>query len=214
MADIIHRPIADGLARFRLQDQADGTHAEVVTLPPRFMTGTPGSAEQRLQVDEGQTGFFERRMFRTYYELNIPADGSAPRQFRFTSPINFILWEQSVVLDQGALRYEVFIGATSTGTWTALPRIGQNRMTEFPEYTPQCTVETGGDFTGGTAVDLIRVRTAAINNQATNVGQSSASERGLPAGTYHVRMNVITGGLPVNDAAQGVVVLRWEERGA
>lgn len=211
MADIIHRPTVDGVARIRLQDQGDGTQAEVVALPPRYMTGTPGSAEQRLQVDEGQTGFFERRMFRAYAELNIPTAGPAV-SFRFTSPINFILWEQTLNLDQGAARAEIFIGATPSGVWTPITAIGQNRMTEFPEYTSQVTVETGGSFTGGTAVDLIRVRTAAINNQATNVGQTSASERGLPAGTYFIRIGPLTGGLPVNDAAQGVYLIRWEER--
>lgn len=209
MADIIHRPFVDGAARIRLRDQQDGTNAEVVDLPARLLTGT---TNPRLRVDVGETGFFERRMFRTYYELNIPADGSAPRQFRFTAPINFILWEQTLELDQGALRYEVFIGATSSGTWTALPIIGQNRMTEAPLYNPVCTVETGGNFTGGTVVDLLRVRTAAVNNQATNVGNAASSERGLPAGTYHVRVNTLTGGLPVNDAAQGIITLRWEER--
>ena len=209
MADIIHRPFVDGAARIKLRDQGDGTHAEVVDLPSRLLTGT---TNPRLRVDVGETGFFERRMFRTYYELNIPADGSAPRQFRFTAPINFILWEQTLELDQGALRYEVFIGATSTGAWTALPVIGQNRMTEAALYNPVCTVETGGNFTGGTAVDLLRVRTAAVNNQATNVGNAASSERGLPAGTYHVRVNTLTGGLPVNDAAQGIITLRWEER--
>lgn len=209
MADIIHRPFVDGAARIRLRDQQDGTNAEVVDLPSRLLTGT---TNPRVRVDVGETGFFERRMFRTYYELNIPADGSSPRQFRFTAPINFILWEQTLELDQGALRYEVFIGATSTGAWTALPVIGQNRMTEAALYNPVCTVETGGNFTGGTAVDLLRVRTAAVNNQATNVGNAASSERGLPAGTYHVRVNTLTGGLPVNDAAQGIVTLRWEER--
>lgn len=208
MSDIIHRPTVDGLARIRLRDQLDSTHAEVVDLPSRLLTGT---TNPRLRVDDGQTGFFERRMFRTYYELNLPTAGPA-RQFRFTSPVNFILWEQSVELDQGAIRWEVFTGASSTGVWTALPIIGQNRMTEVALYNPVCTVDTGGDFTGGTAVDLLRIRTAAVNNQATNVGNTTASERGLPAGTYHIRVSILTGGLPVNDAAQGVATLRWEER--
>lgn len=208
MADIIHRPTVDGLARIRLRDQNDATHAEVVDFPARLLTGT---TSPRLRVDVGETGFFERRMFRTYYEFNIPVAGPS-RQFRFTSPVNFILWEQSVELDQGAIRWEVFTGATSTGTWTALPIIGQNRMTEVAAYTPVCTVETGGDFTGGTAVDLLRIRSTAVNNQATNVGNSASSERGLPAGTYHIRASTLAGGLPVNDSAQGVAMLRWEER--
>ena len=211
MADIPVRNDDDRAVIRRYRDMGDGTFAEVVTLPGSILTGTPGTPEQRLQVDEGQTGFFERRMFRAYAELNIPAAGPAV-SFRFVSPINFILWEQSLTLDQGAMRAEVFIGATPSGTWTPIAPIGQNRMSEFPLYNPQVSIETGGSFTGGTAVDLIRVRTAAVNNQATNVGQSAASERGLPAGTYFIRIGPLTGGLPVNDAGQGIYSIRWEER--
>lgn len=211
MADILVRHEEDEGVIKRFRDMGDGTWAEVQTLPGALLTGTPGTAEQRIQVDEGQTGFFERRMFRAYSELNIPTAGPAV-SFRFTSPINFILWEQSLNLDQGAARAEIFLAPTPAGVWTPISTIGQNRMTEFPAYTSQVTIETGGSFTGGTAVDLLRVRTAAVNNQATNVGATTASERGLPAGTYYIRIGPLTGGLPVNDAAQGIYLLRWEER--
>lgn len=211
MADKLIRHEEDEGAIKRFRDMGDGTWAEVGALPGMLLTGTPGTAEQRIQVDEGQTGFFERRMFRAYIELNIPTVGPAV-SFRFTSAVNFILWEQSLNLDQGAARAEVFLSPTVSGAWTAVPTIGQNRMTEFPAYTSQVTIETGGSFTDGTPVDLLRVRTAAVNNQATNVGQTTASERGLPAGTYYIRIGPLTGGLPVNDAAQGIFMLRWEER--
>lgn len=211
MPDILVRDDEDlGVIR-RFRDMGDGTFAEVLMLPGALLTGTPGTAEQRLQVDEGQTGFFERRMFRTYVELNIPTAGPSV-QLRFTAPINFILWEQTLQLDQGALRLEVFTGATSTGVWTPLPVIGQNRMTEAPLYNPQCVPETGGNFTGGVPVDLLRIRTAAINNQATNVGDTAASERGLPGTVFHARLSTLAGGLPVNDTAQGTFRIRWEER--
>lgn len=209
MADIVHRPTVDGVARIKLRDQGDGTNAEVVDLPSRLLTGT---TNPRVRVDVGETGFFEHRMFRAYAELNIPNVGPAV-SFRFTAPVNFILWEQTLELDQGAARAEVFIGAvTPSGTWTPITPIGQNRMTEGTPYTGVITLETGGSFTGGTAVDLIRVRTAAVNNQATNVGNSASSERGLPPGTYYIRIGPLTGGLPVNDAAQGTYSIRFEER--
>ena len=80
-----------------------------------------------------------------------------------------------------------------------------------PPYVSQATLETGGNFTGGTEVDLIKVRAAAANNGAQNIGVE-ASERGLPAGVYHGRFQTLTGGVTVNDAAQLLYSLLWEER--
>lgn len=181
-----------------------------VTLQPALMTD-PTGVKSRLRVDPGQTGFFEGRFFRAYKEAVIPTNGSL--SLRFTSPINFILWSQNLELTQGALRFEVFTGSTPSGSWTQEPIIAVNRMTErsTPFYNPQVTIESGGSFTGGTAVDLMFVRSSSGNNSAANVSDVS-TERGLPAGTYYLRFNTLTGGLTVNDAAQMIYSLIWEER--
>lgn len=107
----------------------------------------------------------------------------------------------------------VFTGATPSGSWSQLPIIGINRMSERPTplYTAKATFETGGSFTGGAAVDLIMVRSPGANNGAQNVG-GDVSERGLPAGTYYIRLSTIAGGIAVNDPAQGIYRLQWEER--
>lgn len=101
----------------------------------------------------------------------------------------------------------------ASGTWTDRPIIGVNRMMEVPQppYSAQVTFQTGGSFTGGTEVDLMHVRAASANNSAANVG-GSMSERGLPAGTYYIHISTLTGGLTVNDAAQLIYSLIWEER--
>ena len=167
---------------------------------------------QRLRVDPGQTGFFAGKFFRTYVEGIVPVGGTAVC-FRFTSPIDFILWAQQIELTQGAVRLEVFTGTiTPSGTWTALPNIGVNRMAvrPAPYYTPVCTVETGGQFTGGTPVDLILLRSGGKDSQQ-NVG-GGATERGLPAGTYYGRINTLTGGITPVDSAQFVYSIIWEER--
>jgi len=169
-------------------------------------TGTPTAPNE-------QVGFFAGRMFRTYLESVIPVAGPSV-SFRFVSPIDFILWQQTLTLTQGALRLEIFTGTiTPSGSWTTLPSIGVNRMLErpIPVYTSQVVVETGGSFTGGVPVDLMLLRTASTNGQALNVG-IQATERGLPAGSYYGRFSTITGGLTVNDAAQMLYTLRWEER--
>ena len=114
---------------------------------------------------------------------------------------------------QGALRLEVYRDAIPSGTWTQQTVIGLNRMAQrqTPYYTPVATLEIGGNFTGGVRTDLMRIRTAASNNTASNVG-GSFSERGLPAGVYCGRLSTLTGGLTVNNAAQYKYNLEWEER--
>lgn len=185
---------------------------ETATPPSDVLTDGGFGQNRRLRVDPGQTGFFAGKFFRTYVESVIPVAGPS-FQFRFTSPIDFILWSQVLELTQGALELRVYTGATSSGSWTARPIIGVNRMAERPQppYASQATFETGGNFTGGTEVDLLKVRAAAANNGAQNVG-TEASERGLPAGVYHGRFQTLTGGVPVNDAAQLLYSLLWEER--
>lgn len=180
----------------------------------RLMTDSNGPSA-RLRVDPGQTGFFAGRMFRSYTEQVIPVAGPSV-QFRFISPIDFILWSQTLTLTQGALRFEVFTGATDSGGWTtSLPIIGVNRMSERPTpfYASQITIETGGDFTGGTPVDTMIVRCA--NNQGNQSSQNAGgetTERGLPAGTYFGRFSTLTGGAVPADAAQMLYTLTWEER--
>lgn len=184
----------------------------MVASPPLVLMTDKGGKNARLRVDPGQTGFFAGRMFRAFFEGVIPVAGPSV-QFRFTSPIDFILWAQQLELTQGALQLDVYIGATPSGTWTPITPIGVNRMSERPQpfYAPAVTIETGGNFSGGTRVDMMRIRTSSANNSANNVG-GAFTERGLPAGTYYGRLATLTGGLTVNDAAQYIYQLVWEER--
>lgn len=184
-----------------------------VNLPQALITGGGiVGISPRLRVDSGQTGFFAGRMFRAFMEGVIPVAGPSV-QFRFTAPVNFILWTQSLVLTQGALQLEIYTGATPSGTWTPITPIGLNRMSERPTpfYTPVCTIETGGNFTGGTRTDVLKIRASSANNSASNVG-GEWSERGLPTAVFYGRFSTLTGGLTVNDAAQYVYSLGWEER--
>lgn len=190
---------------------------DTATPPGDLLTDGGFGSSRRVRVDPGQTGFFAGKFFRSYLEAVIPVAGP-PVSLRFTSPIDFILWSQSLTLTQGALRMEVFTGAvTPSGTWTATPAgvIGVNRMAQRPQpyYTPQATIETGGTFTGGTAVDLMMVRCATNqgNSSSQNAGTES-TERGLPAGVYYIRFSTLTGGVVPTDAAQMIYTLEWEER--
>lgn len=195
-------------------DMGDGSFAErfMAAFEARLLTDENGPSA-RLRVDPGQTGFFAGRVFRSYISAVMNKDGSAPLYARFTSPIDFILWSQELTCTQGAVQFQAFLAPTFSGSWTQRPIIGVNRMVSRPQpyYVSPITLETGGIFTGGTEVDLMQVRTAATNGQASNTG-GSKSERGLPAGTYGLKFSILAGGLPVNDDAQFIYDLGWEDR--
>lgn len=163
---------------------------------------------RRLRVDQGQTGFFEGREFRSFIELNIAAGTNIV--LKFVSPIDFILFEQRLVVDAGSCKFSAITGGTEGGTYnTSLPIIGKNRMASRPSpyYNPQITISTGGTITGGTIVEVVRVVAANATAQQQSVGGINDSERGLPAGTYYLKFENFGSG-PVT----GVYSLIWEER--
>lgn len=57
------------------------------------VTSDLGSGFDRIRVDVGQTGFFEGREFRSYFEFSTDVSPStaiavgASRTFKFTSPV-------------------------------------------------------------------------------------------------------------------------------
>lgn len=169
---------------------------------------------ERLRVDDDEIGFWMGWQFRAYAEINKAA--ATVQAFRFTTPIDFILLTQSLDLDAGAGRMSAWTGGSMGGSWTTIPVIGKNRMLSRPQpyYQSQVTIETGGTFnkTGATEVDLIRVRSATNNTNATNVGRGADDARGLPPGTYVILLEQITGTPANNDAVLGKYEIIWEER--
>ncbi len=163
---------------------------------------------RRVRVDVAQTGFFEGREFRSFLEFDIPTGQSIVG--RFSSPVNFILFQQALTVDSGAIKMTAEINGTPAGTYgTAMPVVGKNRMTTRPQpyYTAQATINTGGTYTGGTIVEVVRVVSANASAHESTVGGSVADERGLPPGDYYIRLaNIGTG------AAKGVYNIFWEER--
>lgn len=169
----------------------------------RRVTGN-SEATARLPVDVGQTGFFERREFRISEELNIPTGTSLV--YKFVSPVNFILWEQDLSSDANLLKFEAIVGGTEGGSFTPVTIWGKNRMTEQPVYAGQVTISKGGTITGGQVAEVLRIQAAGATAQRSSVGSSVGSERGLPAGTYHLMLSAIGGDVT------GTFALVWEER--
>jgi len=198
-----------------IQDTAEIVSPYSVTNLPRDVWTSADEGFRRLRVDQGQTSLFEGREFRSFFEFNIPAGNV--QIFKFVSPIDFVLFEQSLSVDAGSIRFQALIGATEVATFnTALPIIGKNRMAQRkqPYYNPVITITThaapvvfGSGVTGGTVVENTRIVAANATAQQQTVSGGAQSERGLGAGTYYLRLHNFGSG-----AATGVYSLFWEEK--
>ncbi len=169
----------------------------------------------RIPTDVGSTGFFLGQEFRLFFEFNIPVGES--RWIRVISPIDFTLKLQSFSVDEGFLRFRSWRDSTDNGPWSAPASPDSGYFNRNPVaqaergYVQQTTAELGGDLaagTDGTVSEIVRVRSSGATAQQSTVGDTITSERGVPAGTYFLQLENLSG----NDAAQGVYVFNLEER--
>lgn len=163
---------------------------------------------RRVRVDIGQTGFFSGKEFRTFREFNILSGASLT--LKFVVPINVILEQQGLELDNGSIRITNSVGGTPAGIFAeTLPVLGKNNMSERPTplYLPQVVVTAGGTIAGATVLDVHRVVAATATAQQSTVGNVVGDERGIAANTYHVTYENLGVG-----AATGTLWFIWEER--
>ena len=179
--------------------------ALVVAAPPTGLLTDPDGPNQRIRVDVGQTGFFAGREFRTLKEW--PTDTTATYVIKAVAPLNIILFDLRIGCDEGSARIETLLGGTEGGAFAeTLPIFNRNTMTERPAplYTQQVVLTAGGTLTGGTLLDVMRVKTSRNSSFASSVGAASGDERGIAANTYYFRIT-LTGFI-------GIFRAWWEER--
>lgn len=180
--------------------------------PAGIFTSSPDAEGfQRLQVDVGETGFFEGREFRAVRKLIL---SGTPLVYRFVSAVDFILHEQTFSASTGDLEFYAWRAAdvTPSGSFSTPVRvIGKNGSAEYREYgglryATQVAIHSGGEVTPLDAeqyVDYDRAKVANATAQQTSVGGSPNSARYLPAGTYY---------LQVVGTGEGRLSIGWEER--
>lgn len=189
-----------------LVDRGDGTHAERVEAYPPVKLMTDGDGDHaRLRVDVGQTGFWAGKEFRTFYEFSITS--GAQMVIRATVPVNIILFDTRLTIDQSKLRLDLMAGGTEGGTWTSVPVFRKNNMSTTPVFTPNVQIHTGGTHTGGVRIDCARMVSSGVGHTAITVGGQISDERGVSPGTYYYVFNNIDG-----VTATGVFSAFWEER--
>lgn len=185
------------------------------TLP---LTSNRLSKFDRVRVDVAQTGFFEGREFRTFKELNIA--GNALYVVRVVVPVKLILTGLELMLDNGFVRLGIYADGTPSGTFAeTLPVFSTNRMTAGVDhrtdygvgadsvYAAQQVLTAGGGHTGGTEIDVLRVKVATNNSSAASSPLSDSQVRGVPPGTYYFRFQSLNA-----ETVSGMFKLRWEER--
>lgn len=171
---------------------------------------------RRLRVDVGQTGLFEGREFRMVRKVSVPA--ATPLVFRFTSAVDFMLFEQALNCSAGDIEFHAWRSTQGTagGAFTALPiaPIGKNisssrRLYDGLPYESQVSVASGGTFTPTNAeqyVDYDRAKTSGATAQQISVSGGNDSVRYLAAGTYYLVLNSLDG------TSVGRFAIAWEER--
>lgn len=174
---------------------------------PEDVFTSKNHGHRRWQVDVGQTGLTEGREFRTFVRFNIGT--GAKLYMRFTSPVPFVIFDETIVISDGEIDSTASRTATSvSGSWTPAPQIGRSTAPDrpFPYYTPQALLDYGGTYTPGVEVGPpILIKTSGATGQQTSVHGSNSRERKLDAGTYYIYISAIT-------AAKGCYYLEWEEK--
>lgn len=171
----------------------------------------------RIRVDVGQTGLFEGREFRLVRKISITA--GTPLVIRFTSAVDFILFEQELNTTVGDIEFYAWrdtqgtAGGTFSGSYTPIGKniSGTFREYEGVRYASQVTLNHGGTFTPTNAeayVDYDRAKTAGATAQQISVSGGNDSARYLAAGTYYL---VLTS---LDATSVGRFALAWEERPA
>jgi hypothetical protein len=171
---------------------------------------------RRLQVDIGQTGFFEGREFRTTRKIRLAT--AETQIYKFNCAIDYILW--SLNFDSSVGQYEVNLWDESnvtenTAFTTPVPFLRKNRSTEFRSYSgspfvSQTTLTTGGTITVADIEDYsdyVDIKADSRTTFSTTVGAGLGSERYFPPGITYIEIKV-KGAASV----EGTIAMSWEER--
>ena len=164
----------------------------------------------RVKVDIAQTSFFRGMNFRTFKEFTVATGTSYV--VKIVTLGNVILHGLNVAIEDGALRVLTKAGGTDGGGFSdILPIFNSNNMSVGPDrealIPSVTTLAGGGTHTGGTTLDVLRLKTANATSGQTTVGAGVSDERGIAMGTYYFVFENIGIG-----SVTGIFSLRWEER--
>lgn len=165
----------------------------------------------RLRMEIGQKAFFEGREFRTFRSLSIPAPTNTVQVIKAVVPLDIILYGLELSIDNGFVQCETVVGGVEGGAFSeSLTAFPANTMSDrsLPIYLPKVVLSAGGTLTGGTVLDVIRLKVENASGSAASVGNAPQNQRGVGSGTYYFRLTNLAGA----GATEGTFKARWEER--
>lgn|SRR5574337_114952 len=168
------------------------------------------SGFDRVKVDPGQTNFWLGRQFRAFKEFSIASGGTLAIRIVTTIPV--ILLSSEINLDNGWLKSSTVAGGTPGGTFTAESSVfNMNNMPvgldKAEAYAATVTLASGGTVSGGTLLDVIRIKVANNSNFGASVNSAEDLPRGVSPGTYYYVLQNLG-----PDTATGVWRVAWEDR--
>lgn len=149
--------------------------------------------------------FRNGRTFRSFKELNIAASGSYVVKIVLPVPVYFTGFD--INIESGQLKVETVSAGTPGGTFAETLPVIKTNLTAPTDYVVQTALTAGGTHTGGTVIDVVRLKTNNNLNQGTSVIIPDQGIRGIAAGTYHWRFT----NLSTTDAVTGTVKIMWTE---
>lgn len=174
----------------------------------------------RLRVDTGEPGFWAGRQFAWQSEVVLSAGEVIA--FRFDLPLDVVLLDSQLTVDEGSMYYRVFRAdqITETGTFAtdATGKAHPLNVTSFsPAYALQTTAFTdGASASGGVTISggatpypVSRLRTSGATAQAFLVGASGGLARGFPPTSAYVVVTQLPG---ATGGTKGTITLKFEER--
>ncbi|GAA0567544.1 hypothetical protein ACFQH5_15735 [Halomonas salifodinae] len=189
-------------------------HHDVV---PELASGPDGF--RRIRVDAGEPGFWAAQQFAWEYELSLAAGET--QVFRFDLPVDVILLDSQLSVDDGSLYYRVYRADQITETGSFATNVTSKahplNVTSFaPSYALQTTAWTDGvSPTGGVTIDddspypVRRVRTSGATAHASLVGANAGLMRGFPPTSAYVVATQLPGAA---GGTSGIITLAFEER--
>lgn len=171
---------------------------------------------RRLQVDQGQTGFFEAREFRAIRKIRLATGES--QVYKFISTVEAIVRELRFAVTDGNYEVHIWDGSNVTETVVSSTPVtifnkndSQNEYRDYngARYQSQVSVFTGGAITVTDPTlyrDYVELKTANATANESTIDSSAGQQRYIPATTYFVEIYAISG--PV----RGLLSMMWEER--
>ena len=144
------------------------------------------------------------KVFRTFYEINLPNNGRQVFRFRVTGDATLL--SSTISLDDGGIIFKAYSGGIESGTFTDLTSFPVNNKSGMINQASLVTLGYGGDVdtTGLSPNDVSRVKSG--QSKESTVNEADDNVRSFGAGDYYATIETIDG---LNSTSTGTIKWQW-----